>query len=57
MIERVFSSAGKQHDDLKKRTMYKMLESTLKAGINTKIATFDDKRVFTDDDGAYRKRK
>jgi hypothetical protein len=34
-IERVFTSAGKQHDDLKKRTMDNTLEITLKAGMNT----------------------
>ena len=34
-IERVFFSAGKQHDTLKKKTRDKTLESTLKAGINT----------------------
>ena len=56
-IERVFFSAGKQHDALKKRTMDKTLESTLKASINTKLPTCDDKGVFTDDDGTYRKRK
>ena len=42
-IERVFFSAGKQHDDLKKRTMDKTLESTMKASINTKLSTCDDK--------------
>ena len=55
-IERVFFSAGKQHDALKKRTMDKTLESTLKASINTTLPTYDDKGVFTDDD-TYRKRK
>jgi len=35
-IERVFFSAGKQHDALKKKTMDKTLENTLKASINTK---------------------
>ncbi len=35
-IERVFFSAGKQHDTLKKRTMDKTLESTLKARKGTK---------------------
>jgi hypothetical protein len=34
-IERVFTAGGKQHDDLKKRTMDKTLESTLKSGMNT----------------------
>ena len=56
-IERVFFSAGKQHDALKKSTMDKTLESTLKAGMNTKLPTCDDKGVFTDDEGTYRKRK
>jgi hypothetical protein len=45
-IERVFFSAGKQHDVLKKRTMDKTLENTLKASINTKLPTCDDKGVF-----------
>ncbi len=39
-IERVFFSAGKQHDALKK-TMDKTLENTLKASINTKLPTCD----------------
>ena len=56
-IERVFFSAGKQHDALKKRTMDKTLESTLKASINTTLPTCDDKGVFTDDDDTYRKHK
>ncbi len=43
-IERVFTAAGKQHDALKKSTMDKTLESTLKAGMNTKLPTCDDKR-------------
>jgi hypothetical protein len=43
MIERVFFSAGKQHDAVKKRTMDKTLENTLKAGINTNFPTCDDK--------------
>ena len=46
-IERVFFSAGKQYDALKKRTMDKTLESTLKASINTTLPTCDDKGVFT----------
>jgi hypothetical protein len=46
-IERVFFSAGKQHDALKKRTMDKTLEITLKASINTTLPTCDDKGVFT----------
>jgi hypothetical protein len=56
-IERVFFSSGKQHDTLKKKTMDKTLESTLKASINTKLPTCDDKGVFTDDDVTYWKRK
>ena len=40
------------------RTMDKVLESTSKAGINTKLPTCDgDNGVFTSDVGAYRKRK
>ena len=50
-IKRVFTAAGKQHDALKKSTMDKTLESTLKAGMNTKLPTCDDKGVFTDDEG------
>jgi hypothetical protein len=45
-IERVFGSAGKQHA-LKKKARDKTLESTLKASINTKLPTCDDKGVFT----------
>ncbi len=30
-------SVGKQHDDLKKRTMDKMMENTMKTGMNTKL--------------------
>ena len=56
-IERVFFSARKQHDALKKNTMDKTLEITLKASINTMLPTCDDKGVFTDDDDTYRKRK
>jgi hypothetical protein len=56
-IQRVFFSAGMQHDDLKKWTMDKTLESTKKASINTKLSTCDDKGVFTDDDDTYRKHK
>jgi hypothetical protein len=37
--------------------MDKTLENTLKAGMNTKLPTRDDKGVFTDDEGMYRKRK
>ena len=43
------TGAGKQNDDLKKRTMDKTLENTLKVGMNTKFPTCDDKGVFTDD--------
>jgi hypothetical protein len=53
----MFFSAGKQHDVLKKNTIDKTLESTLKASINTMLPTCDDKGVFTDDDDTYRKRK
>jgi hypothetical protein len=56
-IVRVFFSTGKQHDALKKRTMDKTLESTMKASINTKLPTCHDKGLFTDDDDTYRKRK
>lgn len=56
-VERVFSSAGKQHDDLKKRTRDKILESTMKAAFNTKLPSRNDKGVFHDDDGAYLKRQ
>ena len=35
---------GKQHDALKKRTMDKTLEITLKSSINTTLPTCDDKR-------------
>jgi hypothetical protein len=56
-IERVFFSVGKQHDALKKETMDKSLENTLKTSINTKLPTCDDKVVFTDDQDTYRKRK
>jgi hypothetical protein len=45
-IERVFFSAGKQHDVLKKRTMDKTLERTLKTSINTKLPTCDDNGVM-----------
>ena len=38
-IERVFTTAGKQDDDLKKRVMDKTLEITLKAGMKTKLLT------------------
>ena len=52
-IERVFFSAGKQDDTLKKRTMDKTLEITLKVSINTTLPTCDDKGVFTTDDDTY----
>ncbi len=42
-IEWVFFSTGKQHDALKKRTMDKSLENTLKTSINTMLSTRDDK--------------
>ena len=35
--ERLFSKAGKQHDDLKKNTSEGTLESSLMAAINTNI--------------------
>jgi hypothetical protein len=44
--ERVFTTTGKQHDDLKKNTMDKTLEITLKTGMNTKLPTCDDKGVL-----------
>ncbi len=56
-IERVFTTDRKQHDSLKKNIMNKTLENTLKAGMNTKLPTCDDKEVFTDDEDTYRKRK
>jgi hypothetical protein len=56
-IERVFFSAGKQHDALKKRTMDKVLERTLKVSINMTLPTCDDKGNFTDDDDTHRKHK
>jgi len=37
--------------------MDKTLESTLKAGINTKLPTSDAEGVFHDDEGTYKKRK
>ncbi len=42
---------------LKKSTMDKTLENTLKASINTMLPTCDDKGVFTNDDDTYRKHK
>jgi hypothetical protein len=56
-IERVFTTAGKQHYDLKKNTKDKTLENTLKAGMNTKFSNCHDKGVFTDGEGTHRKRK
>jgi hypothetical protein len=56
-IERVFFSSGKQHDVLKKNTMDKTVENTLKVSINTMLPTCDDKGVFTDDNDTYRKHK
>ena len=56
-IDRVFTAGGKQHDALKKNNMDQTLEITLKTGMNTKLPTCDDKGVFTDDEGTYRKRK
>jgi hypothetical protein len=44
-IERVFFSAGKQHDDLKKKPMDKTLENRLKSSINTKLPTCDDNQT------------
>jgi hypothetical protein len=55
-IERVFTAAGKQHHALKKSTMDKTLENTLKAGMN-ELPTCDDEGVFTDDEDTYRKWK
>ena len=46
-IERVFTSDGKQYDDLKKRITDKMLEIILETGMNTKLKTGDVKGVFT----------
>jgi hypothetical protein len=56
-IERVFFSAGKQHDALKKSAIDKNLEITLKTSINTMLPTCDGKGVFSDDDDTYRKLK
>jgi hypothetical protein len=42
-IDRVFTTTGKQYDDLKKNTMDKTLENTLKTGMNTKLPTCHDK--------------
>ncbi len=58
-----FSCKLEQHVTLKKKTRDKTLESTLKAPINTKLTTCDDKGVFTDDNdrgkgkGVFRKHK
>jgi hypothetical protein len=54
-IERVFPPTGKQYDDLKKNTIDKTLENTLKTGMNTKLPTCHDKGVFTDDEDTYRR--
>ncbi len=56
-IERVFTTARKQYDTLKKSTVDKTIEITLKTGMNTKLPTCDDKGVFTDDEDTYRKRQ
>jgi len=56
-IERVFFSASEHHDTLKKKTMDKTLENTFRSSINTKLWTFDDKGVFTDDEDTYRNHK
>ncbi len=56
-IKWVFCSSGKQHDDLKEKTMDKTLQNTLKESINTMLSTCDDKGVFTDDGDTYRKHK
>jgi hypothetical protein len=54
-IERVFFSAGKQHDALKKRTMDKTLESTLNTSINTMLPVMT--KESSHDDDTYRKHK
>jgi hypothetical protein len=51
-----FSSDNKTHK-LSRKALSKTLENTLKAGMNTKLPTCDDKGVFIDDEGTYRKRK
>jgi len=48
-IEQVCTAAGNQHDDFKKHMMDKTLESTLKAGMNTKLPTCDVEGVFHDE--------
>jgi hypothetical protein len=56
-LESGYSESSFQHDTLKKSTMDKTLESTLKTSINTMLPTCDDKGVLTDDDDTYRKYK
>jgi len=56
-IERVFTAARKQHDDLKKKTMDKTLESTLKAGMNAKLPICEAEGIFHDNNGTYKNRK
>lgn len=56
-IERVFTAAGKQHDALKKSTMDKTLENTLKVGMNTFCRFVMTKESSPDDEDTYRKRK
>ena len=53
----VFTTAGKEHDDLKKKTMDKTLESSRKAGLNTKLPICDAEGVTYDDEGTYKNRK
>ena len=36
-VERLFFKAGKQHDDLKKRTEEETIERNLKVALNTKV--------------------
>ena len=57
-IQRVFTAAGKQHaDDLKKKTVEKTLESSLKAGMDTELPSGDDTGVCRGDEGTYINRK
>jgi hypothetical protein len=59
-IERVFTAAatpGKQHDTLKKSTMDKTLEITLKTGMNTYCRLVMTKESSPDDEDTYRKHK
>ena len=46
--ERLFSKAGKQHDDLKKNTSEGTLESSLMAAINTKLPVILETTTPTD---------